>query len=410
MNDQVQTPPADVLAAAATTPAPAPASAAKPKRSRAKAAVAAKGKTAPNPATGLIAAIKFVGLAQAKNGTVAETFCHLANQWAAASNGVLTIATRIEEDLNACPQTATFLDALQRVETDLSITQISQGFLSVASGDFRGVVPCAPFDQVPISPPDDPVAVIDDRLKAAFEAVLKVPNELSPLPHTAGVLLQSGSVVATNGAIILEYWHGIDLPPNMLVPKVALQAVLKSGKPLVRFGFSQTSVTFWFEDQSFIKTQIFAGQFPAYKSVIECNYGDMWPVPTDFFKAVAAVANFSENGSIFFKNGQVVSNLNDETPSFYKVEGLPEGVGFDGKLLALIADKASRFLFTEADPTGRNEIPRLFFVGENLRGVVAGLESKAPAVYRDKADDWANPGYAQEQRGTYYDPDDEIPF
>ncbi|QXN71398.1 replicative clamp [Rhodobacter phage RcHartney] len=409
MNDQVQTPPDDVLAAAATAPTPAPASAAKPKRTRAKAAVAAKSKAGPNPATGLIAAIKFVALAQSKNGTVAETFCHLANQWAAASNGVLTIATRIEEDLNACPQTATFLDALGRVETDLSITQISQGFLSVASGDFRGVVPCAPFEQVPISPPDDPVAVIDDRLKQAFEAVLKVPNELSPLPHMAGVLLQSGSVVATNGAIIIEYWHGIDLPPNMLVPKVALQAVLKSGKPLVRFGFSPTSVTFWFEDQSFIKSQTFAGQFPAYQNVVQCDYGLMWPVPNDFFKAVAAVASFSDNAAVYFKGGQVVSNLNDETPSFYKVEGLPEGVGFDGKLLALIADKASRFLFTEQDPSGRNEIPRLFFVGENLRGVVAGLENKAPAVYRDNADDWANPGYAQEG-GRYFDPDDEIPF
>jgi hypothetical protein len=406
MNDLVQTPPDDVLAAAATTPAPAPASAAKPKRSRAKAAVAAKGKTGPNPATGLIAAIKFVGLAQAKNGTVAETFCHLANQWAAASNGVLTIATRIEEDLNACPQTATFLDALQKVETDLSIAQLSQGFLSVASGDFRGVVPCAPFDQVPISPPDDPVAVIDDRLKAAFEAVLRVPNELSPLPHMAGVLLQSGSVVATNGAIILEYWHGIDLPPNMIVPKVALQAVLKSGKTLVRFGFSPSSVTFWFEDQSFIKSQIFAGQFPAYQAIVQCDYGSMWPVPNDFFKAVAAVASFSDNGSVFFKNGQVVSNLNDETPSFYKVEGLPEGVGFDGKLLALIADKASRFLFSEVDQTGRNEIPRLFFVGENLRGVVAGLENKAPAVYR--GDEGQRP--PEDYRGSYYDNDDEIPF
>ncbi|AKU43046.1 DNA polymerase processivity factor [Rhodobacter phage RcTitan] len=408
MNDQVQTPPDDVLAAAATAPTPAPASAAKPKRTRAKAAVAAKSKAGPNPATGLIAAIKFVALAQSKNGTVAETFCHLANQWAAASNGVLTIATRIEEDLNACPQTATFLDALGRVETDLSITQISQGFLSVASGDFRGVVPCAPFEQVPISPPDDPVAVIDDRLKQAFEAVLKVPNELSPLPHMAGVLLQSGSVVATNGAIIIEYWHGIDLPPNMLVPKVALQAVLKSGKPLVRFGFSPTSVTFWFEDQSFIKSQTFAGQFPAYQNVVQCDYGLMWPVPNDFFKAVAAVASFSDNAAVYFKGGQVVSNLNDETPSFYKVEGLPEGVGFDGKLLALIADKASRFLFTEQDPSGRNEIPRLFFVGENLRGVVAGLENKAPAVYRDN-ETFRSPDDPN-FRGNYYDPDDEIPF
>lgn len=378
-----QTPPADVLAAAEATPAPAPA--AKPKRARAKAASKAKGKTGPNPATTLIAAIKFISAAQSKNGTVNETFCHLAFNWAAASNGVLTIAAPIEEDLNACPQSATFLDALNRVETDLSITQLSAGFLSVASGDFRGVIPCAPAEQVPISPPDDPVAVIDDRLKAGFEAVLKVPNEASTRPEYAGVLLQGGSIVATNGAVIFEYWHGIDLPPNLLIPKVAIQAIIRAGKPLAKLGFSETSVTFWFEDGSFIKTQTFAGKFPAYKDVIDCNYGDMWPVPEHFFKAVEAVASFSENASIYFKNGQVVSNLDDETPSFYRVAGLPEGVGFNGKYLAMIASGATRLLFSEDDPNGRNAIPRLFFVGDNLRGVIAGLERKTAAVYSSEA-------------------------
>jgi len=380
---QIQDIPDDLLARAMAEPEPEAKAPAKPKpRARAKKAVAAKGKTAPNPATMLLKAIKFVSAAQAKNGTVAETYCHLAQGWAAASNGVLTIATPIEEDLNACPQSATFVNALGRVETDLSITQISAGFLSVASGDFRGVIPCAPADQVPISPPDDPVAVIDDRIKAGFEAVLKIPNDASPKPEYAGVLLQGGSIVATNGAVIFEYWHGIDLPPNLLLPKAALQAVIKSGKVLTNLGFSQTSVTFWFEDNSFIKTQTFNAQYPAYKNVIECNYGDMWPVPETFFKAVEAVANFSENASVYFKNGQVVSNPNDETPSFYRIDGLPEGVGFNGAYIAMIAKQATRLFFTEEDDTGTNEIPRLFFVGENLRGVIAGLERKAPAVYR----------------------------
>lgn len=411
MTDNVQTPPADVLAAATTTPAPAPA--AKPKRARAKAATAAKGKTAPNPAATLIAAVKFISVAQAKNGTVAETYCHIAHNWAAASNGVLTVATKIEEDLQACPQTSTFLDALNRVDTDLQITQISQGFLSVASGDFRGVIPCAPFEQVPITPPDEPVAGIDDRLKQAFEAVLKVPNDSSPHPEYAGVLLQGGSVVATNGAVIFEYWHGIDLPPNLLLPKVALQAVLKSGKKLERLGFSPSSVTFWFEDGSFIKTQTFAAQFPAYKNVIECNYGDMWPVPDNFFKAVEAVASFSDGGLVYFKNGQVVSNPNDETPSFYRIEGLPEGVGFDGKYIAMIEGRASRLLFQDEDPTGRNEIPRLFFVGNDLRGVIAGLEKKSPAVYRATEEterkEYGEPFKPKHGAGCQCD-DCEIPF
>lgn len=399
--------PDDLLARAMAEPEPEPPTekptAAKAKRTRAKKAATGKTATAANPATMLLKAIKFLEPAQSKTGTVNETFCHLSHGWAAASNGILTIASKIEEDLTACPQTKPFIDALNRVETDMSITQLSAGFLSVSSGDFRAVVPCAPMDQVPISPPDEPVAVIDDRLKVGFKAVLKIPNEASPRPEYAGVLLQAGSIVATNGAIIFEFWHGIDLPPNMLIPKIALTAILKAKSPLAQLGFSERSVTFWFEDGSFIKTATFAAQYPAYQNTIECNYGDMWPVPDAFFKAVESVASFSENASVFFKNGQIASSMSGENPSFYRIDGLPDGVGFDGKYIALIDGQATRLLFTDDhDKDGRNDIPRVYFVGENLRGVIAGLENKEAAVY--------SPNDAQPHGRDCQCPDCEIPF
>lgn len=400
--------PAEVLAAAMTAPdpSPAPAAPAKKPRARAKKATTAKKQQGPNPAAGLIAAMKFLAPAQSKTGNVNQTFCHIAHHWAAASNGVLTIATKIEEDLNACPQWALFSDALGKVVEDVTITQLSPGMLSVASGDFRGVVPCAPPEQVPITPPDQPCARIDNRIRDAFEAVLKIPNEQSPRAAYAGVLLQANSVVATNGAIIFEYWHGIDLPPNLIIPKAAAQAVAKSSKNLDALGFSSSSVTFYFEDGSFIKTQTYAEQYPEYAHVLNCDYSTFWPIPERFFEAVSTVAAFSENANVFFKNGQIVSSMNDETPSFYRIEGLPEGEGFNGKYIAMIEGKAARIGFGQSSNIGA-----LFFVGNNIRGCIAALDRSAPKVYTsESSDDWANPGYAQEERGRYFDPDDEIPF
>ena len=72
-------------------------------------------------------------------------------------------------------------------------------------------------------------AVIDDRIKAAFEAVLPLATDGAQHAHLAAVLLQSGSAVATNGHVLAEYWHGIDLPP-MLIPKASAVAILKAGK------------------------------------------------------------------------------------------------------------------------------------------------------------------------------------
>lgn len=360
--------PNEVIAAATEKPKP---------KTRAKKAAGAKAKSVPNPAQGLIGAMQFLAPAQSKTGTVSETFCSICHKWAAASNGVLTIGIPIEEDLHAYPQWALFLDALKRVNGDMTITAISAGMLGVTSGDFRAIVPCAPPEQVPISAPDEAVAVIDDRIKQGFEAVLKVPNEQSARAPYAGILLQANSIVATNGTVIFEYWHGIDLPPNMLIPKAAAQAVVKSGKALARLGFSANSVTFWFEDYSFIKTQLFDANYPDYEPVVSCDYSAMWPVPDKFFEAVAAVSHFSATGNVYFKDGRIVSDMSDETPSFYRLDALPEGEGFNGKYIEMIEGRAERMLFS----VSRDNAPVLFFVGSNLRGCIAGLDKSATRVY-----------------------------
>ena len=83
----------------------------KTKKHRARRAKA----TAVNPAASLLAALKFVAVAQKKAGTVQQQFGMISGNWAAASNGVLTIATKVEEDLTACPHTYQLIDALSKV-------------------------------------------------------------------------------------------------------------------------------------------------------------------------------------------------------------------------------------------------------------------------------------------------------
>lgn len=186
-------------------------------------------KATANPAASLLAALKFVAVAQKKAGTVQQQFGMISGNWAAASNGVLTVATKVEEDLTACPHTYQLIDALSKVGEDLSITQLSPTSLAVVSGAFRALIPCVGFGDVGITGPDERCAVIDDRVKAAFEAVLPLATDGAQHAHLAAVLLQSGSAVATNGHVLAEYWHGIDLPP-MLIPKASAVAILKAGK------------------------------------------------------------------------------------------------------------------------------------------------------------------------------------
>ncbi|QDP56596.1 MAG: putative beta sliding clamp [Prokaryotic dsDNA virus sp.] len=334
------------------------------------------------PAKQLIEALKFLKPVQKKAGSVQQQFCMITGNWAAASDEVLTIATKVEEDLSVCPQSTQFLEALSKVGEDLSITQLSQSALSVVSGAFKAVVPCVGFDNLSISPPDEPCAVIDDRLKEAFAMLAPLATEGAPNAAYASVLLQSGSAVATNGHVLAEYWHGIDLPPGLLVPKAAVAAILKAGKPLARFGYSGPSATFWFDDDSFIKTQLYGERFPNYAPLFECEGLNPWPVPAEFYKAVRSIEAFTRNGVVYFENGKLASNELENEASTYIIEGLPEGMGFNAKYLLMVEKAFDNVHFDEASN-------KAFFFGENVRGVIMGVErvSSAPVTSDEYIDD-----------------------
>jgi len=339
-----------------------------------------------NPADGLLKAIKFLKLCQKKTGTLEQRHSSISGNWACATNEMITMGTKIEEDLVACPHTLKFEEALKKVGEDLSITQVSPVALSVKSGMFKAFVECAEVGQIKISPPDENVAVIDDRIKDAFSILAPIATEGATNAAYASVLLRAGSAVATNGYLLTEVWHGIDLPPvQMALPKQAVSAVVKSGKPLKGFGFSNSSVTFWFEDESFIKTQLFGEQYPSYETLFECENLNPWPVPDEFFKAVKAIKNFTEMGMVYFKEGKLASDEVEFEASTYTIEGLPEGMGFNSKYLLMVEKVFDKVHFETVDGSDR----ALFF-GENTRGVVAGL--------------------VREDEPKTIDLDDEIPF
>lgn len=360
----------------ADEPAPAP----KKPRSRArKQAAGVSSKKTANPAASLIAALKFVAVAQKKAGPTNIQFAHITHHWAAAFDGVLTVAAPVEEDLEACPHTLQFIDALSKAGDELAITQLTANTLAVASGVFLALVPCVGFDEVPIPAPDPQCAVIDDRIKTALAAVAGLATEGAPNATYAAVLLQANSAVATNGAALLEYWHGIDLPPGMMIPKVAAAAIAKASKTLTGFGYSGASATFYFEDGSFIKTQLYGERYPNYQTVFEVEGVNPWPIPEDFYKGVRAIESFSPNGHVFFEDGAVLSKMHKEEASTYRIEGLPERMGFSVKLLLAVEHAFKSAHFDAATN-------KAVFFGENMRGVLMGLDLGTEASYTETSD------------------------
>jgi hypothetical protein len=318
---------------------------------------------APSAAAGFIKALQFLSLAQKPQGTAYQTHCLINNHWAVAFDGTLTIGTKIQEDISACPHHASLLAALSKCGAQVAITQLTEHQLSIKSDKFRAVVDCIGFDQMSIAGPDPLTCNIDDRIREGLAALSWIATEGSMQAFKAAVLLQDKSLVATDGSVLLEFWHGFDLGCHLLIPKAATAALGKIDKKLTGFGFSQNSATFYFEDESFLRTLIYVDRYPQYQTIFNAAQGaPVVPMPPDFFKALDAVKEFAEAKFVFFFGNKVQSHQITDKGASYEIEGVPDKWAFDATLLKAVEPHFKNTTFADK---------KVFFTNGNYRGCVA---------------------------------------
>jgi hypothetical protein len=307
-----------------------------------------------------------VSLVQKEEGQVFETYCVLGNRAATAFNGLLAAGQVIEEDISICPHTVKLTAALSKCGESLSITQLDNYKLSIKSENFKAVIPCAEPMAMTYAQPDSPTIIINDNLKKGFEAVQILVADNSEHVVTASVLLKTNSMYSTNREVLFEYWHGIDMPGEYPIPKAALAAILKSGKSLDKMGYSATSVTFWFTDGSWIRTQMYNDKWPDITKLINLPSKPI-PVPPMLFVGIDAIKPFAHKSSrIMINEGQLATEEVDGAGATYAVEGLPKGISVNYKYMQLIEPYATLIDLNVSQSY-------VYFFGDNIRGVIAGM-------------------------------------
>jgi len=315
-------------------------------------------------------ALKFVSCAQRDIGQPYQSHVRLAYKWAVAYDGILTAACPIPEELDCSPHTIKLAQALAKcVGSDLSIT-LHEGRLAIKSGAFRVFVPCIMPDLMPNVAPDPIAGVINDKIKEGFEKIGRLASDTAEHVLTASIMLLPNSMLASDRTVMLEYWHGIDLPPHgFVIPKASTKAIVGAGKSLTRFGFSETSFTFYFEDGSWIKTQLYNDKWPASAFLILAQTDvQPRPIPPEMFAAVAAVAPHNDFDRCYFCEGVVKSHKEADVGAEYAVPGIePDWCFAPSKLLML------QGLMAQADFGFDNGIA--YFWGDSIRGAVCSIQS-----------------------------------
>lgn len=328
-----------------------------------------KPRTKQETKSSLLTALEFCSCVSEKIGAPMETHIGLKANWAVAFNGVVAAGAPIQEDIYCYPHTLLFIEGLSKCDENFSLTQLDNGRLSVKSGKFKAVVPCLDPAIMQEALPDPQIVGITNKFKEAVEAVGVLASENAQHVLTASVLMNGHSVISTNRTMLFEYWHGLDLPPNIPLPKEFVKALAAQKKNLTGFGFSKCSATFYFEDGCWLRTQLYDAQWPDVSRILNIE-GNLWSIDPSFFKALDAVEPFSEDGNVYFDTGLLMSHPDTQHGANHECTGLPKGAIYPIKQLKMMKPYVKKIDYMA---NGLHDSSYcLKFEGDSCRGVISG--------------------------------------
>lgn len=318
----------------------------------------------------LLKALRFIALAQSDVGTVLQRHCVIHSGWIAATNNVITLGVKVADDLSACPQTKRLIAALERCGDGVAIAQQDADRLRVVSGGLRVSVPCVPLADMHLVWADQLIAPLDSRFVDGLREIGPIANEKAGIVQYASVLCAGQSMAATTGEVIAEHWHGCETPPYWVLPAATVEALLKVDKQLTGFGFSGHSATFYFEDESWLRTQLYEDKWPnAEKVWASFNPNAMEAIPPTLFDAAATLLVFAEGGFAYLQEGKLLLENQLTDAAEQDVPGLKAGPTVKLKNLLLLKHIAKSMGYSKGDRA-------MFFAGDKTRMALAIAVSK----------------------------------
>lgn len=318
----------------------------------------------------LLTGLRFVMAAQfapgdAKAQAPYQQHCRFANGYVMAFNGILAAGYPVGEEMQGCPNTFLFIKALEKVRGAYSLTLLDNLSLSINGASFKANVPCiTPVDLENIWDDGAQWDLGDEFRTAAIKAGV-FSTDGAQTVMAASVLTLERSLVGTDGTVLVEAWHGWGMPPGLIIPMAFIDALAKIPFKLVKFGFTENrSLTVYFENGAWLRTQLYQENFPRVERVIDgLNMEGQTPIPADFWTALDAVVPFCETNTVLIENNELRSHENPAKGASHKCDGVPFARAFSHKYLHKLKPLVTHANFVASDDMA-------VLTGEQLRVVL----------------------------------------
>ncbi len=312
--------------------------------------------------------LKFVQGAVARKDFVPElTHFHIKDRMVKSSNGTLSLCAPIDIGFDIKPKAVQFIKAIQSCKAEavqLSITPT--GRLSVKSGKFKALIECLDTSFPDVAPEGEWVSLDGISIIPALKKLMDYTGEDASRKWAMGILLRGRCAYATNNVILVEYDLGIDFPVEINIPAKAVAEIVRIGKEPRGIMVTPHSVTFMYDKDHWIKTQLYDLGWPDLGKLLS-REAEYLPVDEEWFDAVETVAPFvNELSQVFFGENKITTDLDGGAGGTIELDDFPyEGVYNHKYFLSL------KGLITEID---LHAYPSpCLFRGPNVRGALMGM-------------------------------------
>ena len=317
----------------------------------------------------MLDALRFVQGAVAKKDFVPSlTHFHIDNGVIRGYNGRMALCSPIDLHLQAAPKAIPFVKAIQTCKETVTMHLTESNRLSVKSGVFKAFVDCADFGEYPNIQPEGVEVQIPapEEFFKALSVVAKFTAEDASRPWAQGVLFRGHSAYATNNVVIVEHWMPVPFPVEVNIPKAAVQEILRIGEAPMSFQATDTSITFNFSGNRWLRTQTYEVGWPDVSKILDQQAAPA-TFPEGFFNALADLKPFLDKlEAVAFRNGALVTAPAEGAGASVEIPGLPEDGTFNHKFITMLDGIATHIDFSKYPG------PCVFY-GNMLRGAIIGM-------------------------------------
>lgn len=320
----------------------------------------------------MLDALRFVASAVAKKDFIPElTHFKISAGRVTGFNGQIALSSPIDVDLNIRPQARQLIDAIRACQGVISLSMTPSGRLTVRDDKFRAHINCLAEDVAHFVEPEGETIEMGANFLPGLKAVAPVMGVDASRPWAMGVKLSKQSMVATNNVMLVEYWHGDNIPIDVVLPAAAVTELLRIDEAPTRVQVTDNSISFWFGDDRWMRSQLLiGGSWPMdrLEQIMSMEASQQSALPENLGDQVETLKAFlGEKNTVFVTADAIATSPEEGDGASVVVElpGVPSMQAYHHKQLSLLAEVAQTIDWT-------NYPQPCMFRGDRLRGAIIG--------------------------------------